>query len=108
MKIKIISVGKIKEKYLLEGIKEYSKRLSKYVNLELVEVEDEKAPENLSEKDKEIIKDKEADRILSYINNEYLIILAIEGKMVDSEGFANLFNDIYNYENSDICFVIGG
>ncbi len=108
MKIKVISVGKIKEKYLVDGINEYAKRLAKYVKLDFVEVADEKAPENLSEKDKEIVMAKEGEKILAQINNEYLIVLAIEGKSLDSEGFAKLFQDIYTYETSDICFVIGG
>lgn len=108
MKIKIVSVGKIKEKYLIDGINEFSKRLSKFTKLELVEVADEKAPENLSDKDIDIIKDKEADRILSRINNEYVIVLAIEGENFCSEDFAKKIQNILTYEASEICFVIGG
>ena len=108
MKIKIVSVGKLKEKYLVEGIEEYSKRLSKYCKLEVVEVKDEHAPENLSVKDKDIIKDIEGERILSKINDEYIIALAIDGKQLSSEELAKKFIDITNYNSSSICFIIGG
>jgi len=108
MKIKIIAVGKIKEKYLIDGIKEYSKRISRYCKLEIIEVSDEKAPENLSEKEEEIIKDKEGEKILSKINNEYVIALAIEGKSYNSISLSNMINHVFSYESSDIIFIIGG
>jgi 23S rRNA (pseudouridine1915-N3)-methyltransferase len=108
MKIKIITVGKLKEKYLVEGIAEYRKRLSKYCKLELIEVKDEKAPENLSIKDIDIIKNIEGERILSKINDEYLIALAIEGKQISSEELADKMNQITSYHSSSICFIIGG
>lgn len=108
MKIKIITVGKIKEKYLRDGIDEYLKRLSKYTQIETYEVNDEKAPENLSLKDIEIVKDKEAERILSKIDKEYLIALDIVGKEMDSIQLSNTMNDIFSYHSSDIAFVIGG
>ena len=108
MKIKLIAVGKIKERYLIEGIKEYSKRINGYCKLEIIEVNDEKAPENLSEKEEEIIKDKEGEKILSKINNEYVIALAIEGKSYNSVDLAKMINHVFSYESSDIIFVIGG
>jgi len=108
MKIKIISVGKIKEKYLIDGIAEYTKRLSKYCNLEFIEVKDEKAPENLSENDIEIIKNIEGQKLLSKIADDYVIALAIDGKIFSSEGLAKQFTVILNYQSSCICFVIGG
>ncbi|XFA98593.1 23S rRNA (pseudouridine(1915)-N(3))-methyltransferase RlmH [Candidatus Izemoplasma sp. B36] len=108
MNIKIISVGKIKEKYLVEGIKEYSKRLSKYTKLELIEVKDEQAPDHLSEKDIDIIKDIEGKRILSKLKDEYVIALAIEGKQLSSTDLANKMNDIGTYHSSNLCFIIGG
>jgi len=108
MNIKIISVGKIREEYLRLGIKEYSKRLSKYCNLEMIEVKDEKAPDNLSDKDIEIIKNIEGKRILSKIANEYIIPLAINGKQLSSIDLAKKMNDILNYHSSEICFIIGG
>lgn len=108
MKIKIVTVGKLKEKYLVQGIEEYSKRLSKYCKLELIEVKDEHAPENLSDKDIDIIKNIEGERILSKIKDEYIIALAIEGKQLSSEDLALKMNEITNYHSSNICFVIGG
>ena len=108
MKIKVITVGKLKEKYLVQGIEEYSKRLSKYCKLELIELKDEHAPENLSIKDINIIKDIEGKRILSKIKDEYIIALAIEGKQLASKELANKMNDITTYHSSSICFVIGG
>jgi 23S rRNA (pseudouridine1915-N3)-methyltransferase len=108
MKIKIITVGKLKEKYLVEGIKEYTKRLSKYCKLEFIEVKDEQAPDNLSDKDIDIIKDIEGERILSKLNDEYIIALAIEGKQLSSEALAKKMIEITNYNSSSICFIIGG
>jgi 23S rRNA (pseudouridine1915-N3)-methyltransferase len=108
MKIRVIAVGKIKEKYLVEGIKEYSKRISRYCKLELIEVSDEKAPESLSEKDEENVKNKEGERILNKISDEYVIALAIEGKKVNSIELSEMINRIFSYESSDITFVIGG
>ncbi len=108
MKIKIISVGKIKEKYLIDGIKEYSKRLSRYVKLEIIELPDEKCPENISLKDQEIIMQKEAERIINKIDNEYVISLAIEGESFSSEELSEKIKNIMTYSNSNICFIIGG
>ncbi|MCX7794890.1 MAG: 23S rRNA (pseudouridine(1915)-N(3))-methyltransferase RlmH, partial [Thermodesulfovibrionales bacterium] len=80
MNITIISVGKLKEKYLKEGINEYLKRLSKYAKVEIIEVSDEKAPENLSQKEEEQIKDKEGQGILKHIkDNMYVVALDIKG-----------------------------
>lgn len=108
MKITIISVGKIKEKYLVEGIKEYAKRLSKYVTLEQIEVKDEHAPDNLSEKDIEQIQDKEASRIKSKMKDSYIISLAINGTQLSSEQLADKVMNITTYHNSHITFLIGG
>ena len=108
MKITILAVGKIKEKYLVEGIKEYTKRLSKYTKLEIIEVPDEQAPENLSKKDMDIVKDKEAIKIESKIKDSYVIALVIKGVMFTSEEFANKIEDIKTYNASHITFIIGG
>ncbi|AIO18471.1 Ribosomal RNA large subunit methyltransferase H [Candidatus Izimaplasma bacterium HR1] len=108
MKITVITVGKLKEKYLVEGIKEYTKRLSKYTKLELIEVKDEHAPENLSVKDMNIIKDKEAERINAKLKDSYIISLAIEGKQISSEKLAAKIEDIKTYHDSHITFIIGG
>jgi len=108
MRIKIISVGKIKEKYLQEGIDEYAKRLSRYVQLDMIEVNDERAPENLSQKEKTIIKDKEADRILSKLDNDFIIALDMKGKNFDSIQLAKKIRDTFSYQSSNIAFIIGG
>lgn len=95
MNISIISVGKIKEKYLKLGIEEFSKRLSKYSKLEFIELDDEKCPENLSEKDILIVKEKEGNKILSKIkNNSYVIALAIDGKNLSSEELAEKISSL--------------
>lgn len=100
--IKIITVGTIKEKYLKDAIEEYKKRLSKYTNLELIEVKDE----GLVEEKKAIF--LEGERILKHISpKDYIITLEIEGKMYSSEEFAEKINQIQT-ENSNIVFIIGG
>jgi len=107
--IQIVSVGKLKEKYLKMGIEEYSKRLSSYAKIDLVEVPDEKAPENLSDADMEIVKKKEGERILSKIGADtYVIALAIDGKMKSSEQLASDIESLMTYGRSKIAFVIGG
>lgn len=109
MKITILCVGKIKEKYFIDAIKEYSKRLSKYVNLEIIEVSDEKTPDNASETVEKQIKEKEGERLLKYIkDNQYVITLEIEGKQLDSVELSNHINKLGIDGKSNICFVIGG
>lgn len=109
MNIDIIVVGKIKEKYLNDGIKEYTKRLSRYCSLNIIEVDDEKAPENLSERDMEIITDKEGERILSKVqSNSYIIPLVIEGKNISSEDMAEKMSNLMVDGYSHLTFVIGG
>ena len=89
MKITLITVGKIKEKFYRDAVGEYVKRLSKYCDLNIVEVADEKTSESLSEREEEMIKDKEGKRILSHIkDNTYLITLEIDGKNLTSEEHA--------------------
>lgn len=109
MNIRVISVGKIKEKYLVAGIAEYSKRLSKYCKLDLIEVSDEKAPEQLSDQEELIVKRKEGIRILSKIKeNTYVIALAIEGEQITSEALSKKMDKLMVEGVSDITFVIGG
>ena len=109
MRINIVCVGKIKEKYLKLGIDEFKKRLSKYCKLEIIELEDEKAPENLSDKEMLIIKEKEGKKILSKIkDNSYVIALAIDGKNLSSEELAQTINKLGVRGVSNITFVIGG
>ncbi|WP_313628550.1 23S rRNA (pseudouridine(1915)-N(3))-methyltransferase RlmH [Enterococcus italicus] len=109
MNIKIISVGKLKEKYLIAGINEYAKRLSGYAKIQLIEVSDEKAPENLSQAEMIQVKDKEGERILAKIKDqEYVYALAIEGKNPSSEAFAQQLNQQTIQGKSNFVFVIGG
>ena len=109
MRINIVCVGKIKEKYLKLGIDEFKKRLSKYCKLEIIELEDEKAPENLSDKEMLIINEKEGKKILSKIkDNSYVIALAIDGKNLSSEELAETINKLGVRGISNITFVIGG
>ena len=109
MNIKIITVGKLKEKYLKEGIAEYTKRLGSYCKLQIIEVGDEKAPENLSDKEMELIKDKEGEKILAKIPEQsYVFAMAIQGKQYDSVEFANEIDKLGTAGKSDIVFIIGG
>lgn len=109
MQISIISVGKLKEKYLREGIEEYSKRLSAYCKLQLVEVSDEKAPEEMSAAEMEQVKRKEGERILAQIKqDQYVIALAIEGQMWSSEKLSAEMDRLALHGRSQVAFVIGG
>lgn len=100
--IKIITVGQIKEKYLQDAIKEYKKRLSKYTNIEVIEVKDEGLVEEVK-----AIK-LEAEKIKKHINDrDYIITLEIEGKQMTSVEFANKIDNIL-IENSNVDFIIGG
>ncbi|MFD1851032.1 23S rRNA (pseudouridine(1915)-N(3))-methyltransferase RlmH [Oceanobacillus bengalensis] len=109
MKISIVTVGKLKEKYLKQGIQEYLKRLSAYAKVEIVEVADEKAPENMSEAEMLDVKRKEGERILSHISQDtFVITLEINGKMLSSEQLAAKMDELATYGKSKIAFVIGG
>lgn len=109
MNIKIISVGKLKEKYLVQGINEYTKRLSKYCKITLVEVSDEKAPEKLSEAEMIQVKEKEGERILAKIKEqEYVFALAINGQNPSSEDFAATLDKLQTSGKSQFAFIIGG
>lgn len=109
MNIDIICVGKIKEKYLADAITEYSKRLSRYCNLNIIEVSDEKTVENASEVVNERIKQAEAERILKYIKKDSMLVtLEIDGKMISSTELAEKINKWGVDGYSDIQFVIGG
>ena len=109
MKITLITVGKIKEKYLRDAIAEYSKRLSRYCKLEIVEVADEKTPDQASETVEENIRAKEGERILKYIKDDmYVITLEIDGRMLSSEEFAGKIESLGVQGKSSIVFVIGG
>lgn len=109
MKIAIITVGKIKEKFYRDAITEYEKRLSRYCKLEIVQVEDEKTPDKAGEALESAIKKKEAERILKYVREDaYVITLEIQGKMYDSEAFAGRLEQLAVQGTSHIQFIIGG
>ena len=109
MRITIIAVGKVKEKFYRDAIAEFEKRLSKYCKLDIIEVADEKTPDNASEAQELIIKSKEGDRILSAVKDDmYVIALAIEGKQLSSTELADKINKLGISGKSSIAFVIGG
>ena len=109
MKITIIAVGKIKEKFYQDAIQEYVKRLSKYCKFEIIEVADEKTPDKCSETEQQQILAKEADRILKHIKQDMQVYaLAIKGKKMDSVGFAQTIEKTGLQGISSIAFVIGG
>jgi len=107
--ISIFSIGKLKEKYLKQGIDEYLKRLSGYAKVEVFELPDEKAPETLSDIEMEQIKQKEGERILAKLSDDtHVIALAIEGKMKSSEQLAADLDRLATYGKSKVAFIIGG
>ena len=109
MKITCVVVGKIKEKYFTDAIKEYSKRLSRYCKLEIVELADEKTPDGASEAEELAIREKEGERILKALKDDaYVIALAIEGKMLDSVELSKKMESLGISGTSHIAFVIGG
>ncbi len=107
--IRIIACGKLKEKWLKEGTAEYLKRIGPYDRIEMIEVQDEKAPETNSEKDNEKVKKTEGERILKRISDEeYVILLDLAGKQWSSEEMAAHIQSLYNRSQNRITFVIGG
>ena len=109
MQITIISVGNIKEKFFRDAVAEYSKRLGAYCRFNIIEVEDEKTPENASEALKQQIMEKEAGRILSKVpEGTCVVTLEIEGRKISSEAFAEKINDLMINGVSHIVFIIGG
>lgn len=109
MKITIICVGKIKEKFYTEAVKEYSKRLSRYCSLNIIEVADEKTKEQASETEITLIKKKEGERILKALHEDgYVIALAINGTQSDSIGLAEKIEKLGLSGISHVYFIIGG
>ena len=109
MRITLITVGKIKEKYFTDAIAEYQKRLSRYCKLEILEVADEKTPDGASAAIEEQIKEKEAERVRKVLKDSaYTIALAIDGKQMTSENFAEKIQGLGIRGESHICFLIGG
>ncbi len=109
MKIKIVTVGKLKEKYLKDGIAEYSKRISRFATVEMIELADEKTPDRASDSENEKILNLEGNRILSKIGDrEFVVVLAIEGKTLSSEEFSKQLEQASINGYSTLTFVIGG
>ena len=109
MEIRILTVGKIKEKYLNDGIAEYAKRLSRYCKLNFIQVPDEKTPDKASDALNRQIKETEGNRLLSHIREQdYVIALAIDGKMLDSVQLSQKIGQLGVEGKSSIAFVIGG
>ena len=109
MRITLITVGKLKEKYFTDAIKEYSKRLSRYCKLEIIELTDEKTPDRASEAEELQIKAKEGERILKTIKDgSYVVARAIEGKKMTAEKLAEFIGNLGVRGISDIVFIIGG
>ena len=109
MNITVICVGKIKEKFYRDALSEYEKRLSRYCKLNIIEVPDEKTPENASDRENELIKDKEGEAILKHVKeNMFVISLEIAGTSFSSEGFAKKIENLGISGESNIAFIIGG
>lgn len=109
MLIQIIGVGKLKEKFLVQGIQEYAKRLAPYVKFQVLEVPDEKAPDTLSEAEVTIVKEREGERILALVKESaHVIALDIGGKLWSSEELAAEIDRLGTYGTSHVVFVIGG
>ncbi|MCK6259351.1 23S rRNA (pseudouridine(1915)-N(3))-methyltransferase RlmH [Fictibacillus sp. WQ 8-8] len=109
MNILVVTVGKLKEKYLKMGIDEYVKRLGPYAKIEIIEVADEKAPETLSDQEMQIVKKAEGERILAKIPQDaHVVAMAIEGKLISSEDLAKNLDQLATYGKSKVAFVIGG
>lgn len=109
MEIRILTVGKIKEKYLNDGIREYAKRLSRYCKLTFCQVPDEKTPDKASEALNRQIKETEGGRLMKHIREQdYVIALAIDGKMLDSVELSGLVGRLGVEGKSSVVFVIGG
>lgn len=106
--INILCVGKIKEEYLKDAINEYTKRLSKYCKINIIEVQDEKVPERLNENIINTIKNQEADKMQQYLKKDtFCICLDLQGKQLTSEEFSKEIQKISNISSS-ITFIIGG
>ena len=109
MKVTLITVGKLKEKYLKDAIAEYQKRLGRYSKLSILEVADEKTIEGASEALERQIKDKEGERLLKVLKDDsYVVALAIDGKKYDSVGLAKQLETLAVEGKSHLQFVIGG
>lgn len=109
MRITLVTVGKIKEKYLRDAVGEYVKRLGKYCKLEIIEVADEKTQERASETEETAVRSKEGERILKHVKEDaYVITLEIQGKQISSEEFADKIEELGVQGKSHVVFIIGG
>ena len=109
MKVTIVCVGKLKEKYWKDAIAEYSKRLSRYMKLDIIELADEKAPETMSPAQEAEVKDKEGQRILKNVKDDaFVVALAVEGKQLSSEELADFMAKKGVSGVSHMVFIIGG
>ena len=109
MKIKIVTVGKLKEKYLKDGIAEYTKRISRFAKLEMIELTDEKTPDKASELENQKILETEGERILSKVGErDFVVVLAIEGKTLSSEELSKQLEQASIKGYSTLTFIIGG
>ncbi len=109
LKVTIIAVGKIKEKFYTQAVEEYAKRLSAYCRFEVVEVKDEKTPESPTQAEKQQVLDREAKRIIEKIpKNSRIVTLCVEGKQTTSEGFADILSKAAVEGVSSVTFIIGG
>lgn len=109
MHIQILTVGKLKERYLVDGIAEYVKRLGPYAKVQMIKVPDEKAPENMSPAEEQQVRVKEGERLLAKLAADvYVVALAIDGEMWTSEQLAGSLDKLATYGRSQVAFVIGG
>ena len=109
MKVRIICVGRLKEKYLKDGIDEYAKRLKRFCTFEIIEIPDEKIPDNPSAAQCEKIKQSEGEAVLKKLSGDgYVISLCVEGSGMSSEKFAQKLSDIMLFGKSTVEFIIGG
>ncbi|MCY9667689.1 23S rRNA (pseudouridine(1915)-N(3))-methyltransferase RlmH [Paenibacillus alginolyticus] len=109
MHIQILTVGKLKERYLVDGIAEYVKRFGPYAKVQMIEVPDEKAPENMSPAEEQQVRVKEGERLLAKLAADvYVVALAIDGEMWTSEQLAGSLDKLATYGRSQVAFVIGG
>jgi 23S rRNA (pseudouridine1915-N3)-methyltransferase len=109
MQVRIITVGRIKERYLSEGIAEYEKRLTPYLKLSIIEITEEKRGVHLSGGQEQTIKDREGDRILTAIpEGSYIIALDIKGKQISSDAFAARIHELQLAGTSSVVVIIGG
>lgn len=109
MNITIVCVGKIKEAFYKDAVNEYAKRLSRYCKFQVIEVADEKTPDQTTEHEEDLIRQKEAERILKQIKEDaYVVALAIQGKKLDSIAFSEHIERLGIQGKSSLVFVIGG